>query len=76
MSIACYAGAPKYNQARGNVVVKGKPFAVAKDAATGIDLGGLVESDEDVFVNPVPPSGRVQRRDFVLKPTAKAIPKE
>jgi len=24
---------------RWNVVVKGKPFALAKDAATGIDLG-------------------------------------
>jgi len=61
-------GAPKYNVARRNVVVKGKPYSVAKEAAAGIDLGGLVEQGEEVFAKPVPAGGRVRREDFELKP--------
>lgn len=61
-------GAPKYNLARRNVVVKGKPFAVAQDAMAGIDLGGIDEQGEEVFAKPVPTGGRVRREDFELKP--------
>ena len=60
-------GAPKYNLARRNLVVKGKPFSVAKEAAAGIDLGGIAEQGEDVFAQPVPLGGRVRREDFELK---------
>jgi len=61
-------GAPKYNLARRSVVVNGKPFAVAKDAMEGIDLGGIAEQGEEVFAKPVPTGGRVRRGDFELKP--------
>lgn len=69
-------GSPKYNLARSNVVVKGKPFAVATEAMAGIDLGGIAEQGEEVFAKPVPVVGRILREDFELKPgTLSAIQK-
>lgn len=60
-------GAPKYNRARGNVVVKGIAYSVEKAAEAGIDLGGLAEQTEDVFVTPAPIGGRRRREDFRLR---------
>lgn len=60
-------GAPKYNIARGNVVVKGKPFASHKGTVGGIDLGDIFEQGEEVFVRNIPFEGRALRRDFEFK---------
>lgn len=60
-------GAPKYNKACGNVVVKGKPHSVAKEAQFGIEMTGFLLADEDVFKDPLPPHGRQSRSDFVLR---------
>lgn len=60
-------GAPKYNIARRNVVVNGKPFWVEKAAEAGIDLGGLTEQSEEVFAIPPPIGGRMRREDFRLQ---------
>jgi len=60
-------GAPKYNKVCGNIVVKGKPYSVAKEALTGIALQGFEVADESIFENPPPPNGRKARADFVLR---------
>lgn len=60
-------GAPKYNMARGNVVVKGKPFQIEKIAEAGIDLENFIEQSEEVFAVPPPMGGRTRREDFQLK---------
>ncbi len=61
-------GAPKYNTACGNVVVKGKAHSVAKEALGGIKLSDFVLGDEQVFDRQLPDSGRQSRADFGLKP--------
>lgn len=60
-------GAPKYNIARDNVVVKGKPYLVTKDAEMGIELDEMAEQSEGVFVRPAPVNGRRFREDFRLQ---------
>lgn len=61
-------GAPKYNTACGNVVVKGKAHSVAKEAHHGITLDDFVLGDEQVFERDLPEAGRKNRADFVLMP--------
>lgn len=59
-------GAPKYNRACGNVVVKGKAFSIAKAAEDGIELLDFQLADESIFSTPLPAGGRVEKSDFAL----------
>lgn len=60
-------GSPKYNIACGNVVVKGKPFSIEKEALPGIELNTFQILGEDIFSVPLSEVGRVSRNDFRLK---------
>lgn len=60
-------GAPKYNVARRNVVVKGKPTHIDREAEPGIAVESMRVVGEEVFATPVPPGGRRTREAFLLK---------
>lgn len=61
-------GAPKYNVARRNVVVKGEPTRIYKDAKAGITEESTRVTGEGVFAVPFPTGGRLTREDFRLRP--------